>query len=73
MEKLNGKDINKLSYKDVVVYLFVCEYELRTIKQLVFLTGSNYSRLSESLNRLVKLGKIIKTEDYPNKYMKNDK
>ena len=73
MVKLNGLEINnKLKYKDIVICLFVFEYPYKTLRQLSFLTGINYSRLSESLKLLVDEGYLTKTETYPQTYMKND-
>jgi hypothetical protein len=72
MGKLNGIEVKDLKYKDIVIYLFVTEYPFRTLKELSFITGSNYSRLSESLKTLIEKQVILKTETYPAKYIKND-
>lgn len=58
----------KISYKDISIYYWISIYNLKTAKELSYLTGSNYSRLTESLNNLLKWDLIIKTKDYPTKY-----
>jgi len=68
MVKLNGIDINNLSYKDIVVYMFIKEYPLNTSRDLSIIAGSNYGRLTESINILLELNLILKTETYPARY-----
>jgi len=72
MVKLRNKNINNLSYKDIVIYMFIIEYPFKTSRELSFITGCNYTRLTESINKLLKEEKIIKTETYPSKYMINE-
>ena len=72
MAKLNGKIIKNLSYKDIVIMIFILEYPLKTAKELSYISGCNYARLTESIKKLLKEKKIIKTETYPVKYMINE-
>jgi len=73
MATLKGVNFKDLSYKDIVIYMFVEEYTLRNARQLSTIADCNYSRLTQSLNLLIEKGLVIKTETYPSQYMINGK
>ena len=73
MGKLNGIDFsNKLGYKDIVIYMFVKEYELRTAKELSIISSCNYTRLTESLIKLLDEKLIVSTKQHPKRYNINE-
>ena len=59
----------KISYRDFVIYIYLKEYQPKTIKQICLLLGCDYSRCNISLNLLIEYGLIIKTPDYPVRYI----
>ena len=63
---------NDLSHKDIIVYLLIEKFELRTVKELSRLSDCNYSRLTESIRTLLKLELIEKTKEYPARFIIND-
>jgi len=72
MREIKAYTNKELSYKDIVIMLFIDEYPLKTAKELSLIINCNYARLTESLNSLLLVELIIKTEDYPPRYIKNE-
>lgn len=62
----------KITDKDLTVLVFIELYPLKNARDISTITGKNYSRLTESLNRLERYNLILSTNERPKKYMKNE-
>lgn len=62
----------KITDKDVTIYMFIELYPLKTARDLSIISGKNYSRLTESINRLLQFNLIMETNERPKKYIKNE-
>lgn len=65
IKHLNKKNI---SNKDVVIYLYIERYPYKTAQQISNILGCDYSRVFETLHKLLQLDLINKTPEKPSRY-----
>ena len=65
---ITKKKIKGLTYKDVVILMFIKEYPLKTLRELSIIIGCDYSSLTQSVKKLLDKNHIIKTNSNPNRY-----
>jgi len=65
MGKLTEHHIKGLSYKDVVILVFIEQYPSKTTRELKRIIGCDYSSLTQSIKKLLLKGRIIKNNTYP--------
>lgn len=62
----------KITDKDVTTFIFIELYPLKSAKDLAIIMGKDYSRLTQSINRLLQNNLIIENNERPKKYVKNE-
>lgn len=58
----------QITYKDVVIFYFIEQKNFKSAIEISRLSGVNYARLLESLNRLLEQNLICKTDEARPKY-----